>query len=245
MFLAPKTAVMFKALEGIIFPSHCPMCDEPHSLYRKGLCPSCSHQVIGLEKPQCRLCGAELPSFLPEKRCKECRRNHRSFSQGTALLKLNTFLKHLVRKAKYQKRFELWQGLLGRIQEWDLPIEKIDAVTSLPMTWRERFSRELNISESIARMLSARLQVPYVKTLQKTRHTKPQATLSKNERKNNLTGAFKKKPDVQIRGKHLLIADDILTTGTTLETAAQALLLEGAKKVSVAVLARSGHYENS
>lgn len=250
MLLPHSSRRFVAAFLGALFPSHCTLCRESLPLDQKGLCHSCEPKVEELAIPQCGLCGAELPAFSSKKRCLECLRNKRSFSQGTARFRYTRDMSRLIRRAKYGKRFELWDHLIRKAHPWqtlDLGTvdKKIDIISSIPMTKPELFRREINASELLAKQLSGALDVPYRKLLRKTRETAPQSSLNRKGRKMNLQGAFRVSKSVSVEGKTVLLVDDVFTTGSTLGEAAKTLKEAGAKKVQIAALARSGHYANS
>jgi ComF family protein len=246
MFLIEKTRRFALTVRGILFPSACVLCREPLPLEEKGFCLPCSEKIARLERPQCRLCGAEIPALKPGHLCRDCRSTKRSFSKGRAFFRYNLSLKRIIRKAKYAKRFDLWTPLFEKaMQQPGTSYDSIDCVASVPMTRLEKFSRETNSSQTLAEAFAERLNIPHLPLLRKKRNTPPQAQLSKKERQRNLKGAFEIRNKINVRGKKILLVDDILTTGSTLQEAAQTLKTEGAAQVEIAVLARSGRYADS
>ncbi len=155
-------------------------------------------------------------------------------------------MSRLVRLAKYGKRFELWDHLIRKTHPW-LPqdIGMFDMISPVPMTKRELFRREINASALLAKRLSKTLGVPYRNTLRKIRETRPQSSLGRAERKRNLRDAFRAEKDASLEGKTVLLVDDVLTTGFTLSEASRTLKKAGARRIKIAVLARSGRYANS
>jgi len=113
---------------------------------------------------------------------------------------------------------------------------QLDAVCVIPLHWRRHMQRGYNQSALIAKPLAKQLGVPYIKLLKRTRHTQQQAKLSLHERKLNVSGAFK---SAQLKGERLLLIDDVLTTGMTLDAAKHALLAAGAASVKTASVAKA------
>jgi ComF family protein len=245
MEIASRLKKFLPLIAGVFFPSGCNLCGKPLHPSQKCLCSPCSSRIQILESPQCKVCGAEIPRFQKENKCPECRRQTRFFSQGSSRLKYNQALSRLIQKVKYEKRFHLWDYLMETHQEWKPFEEEIDTVTSIPMTYTEKFKRETNLSELLAKKLAKEMTLPYCRFLKKVRNTPPQSRLSRKERLTNLTDAFQPQKKNKIQGKNILLVDDIFTTGTTLKEAAFCLKSAGAKRVLVASLARAGHYENS
>jgi predicted amidophosphoribosyltransferase len=86
--------------------------------------------------------------------------------------------------------------------------------------------------------LADRLSVPMAAALERRRHTDTQASLSPSERRSNVAGAFALRRGVEVRGKRILLVDDVLTTGATVGSAAAVLRRAGASHVAVLTLAR-------
>lgn len=109
----------------------------------------------------------------------------------------------------------------------------IDVVVPIPLHWHRRMSRGYNQAEAIAKPLAQHLGLPLVKALRRTRPTKPQARLSREQRRTNLRLAFATMPHryAKIANKRLLLVDDVFTTGATLEAAAKCLRDCGAHSV--------------
>lgn len=119
----------------------------------------------------------------------------------------------------------------------DLPPD-IDAILPVPLHWRRRWFRGFNQAVEIARPVAKHLHVPLVSSVRRRRATPFQSGLSARDRARNLRSAF------AVRGRlpheHVLIIDDVITTGTTTREIARALQRAGADKVSVLAVARSG-----
>ncbi|MEM8681869.1 MAG: phosphoribosyltransferase family protein [Pseudomonadota bacterium] len=113
----------------------------------------------------------------------------------------------------------------------------IDAVVAMPMHWRRRVERGFNQAALLAAPLARELGVPMLTGVSKTRHTRPQSSLSVRERRRNLAGAFACARSVDAR--HVLIVDDVLTSGQSAGHLTHALRAAGAQAVSVLVIARA------
>jgi ComF family protein len=117
--------------------------------------------------------------------------------------------------------------------------ERFDLVLPMPMHWRKRWERGFNQAELLARPIARRYGCALGSNLKKKRATAPQASLSAAERRKNLKGSFAVSRAEQLHGKHVLLVDDVLTTGATLQAAASALKNSGASRVTALTLARA------
>jgi ComF family protein len=115
----------------------------------------------------------------------------------------------------------------------------IDRVVPVPLHWRRRLTRGYNQAERIARPLAALLDLPFDPLLIRGRATPPQSLLSRTQRLANLRRAFRVRRSREIRGLHLLLVDDVATTGATLDAAAAALKRAGAAAVTALVAGRT------
>jgi ComF family protein len=114
-----------------------------------------------------------------------------------------------------------------------------DRVAPVPLHWRRRLARGYNQAERIARPLAARIDLSCLPALSRCRATPPQSRLGRDERLSNLRKAFRVPRPEHVRGLHILLVDDVTTTGATLEAAARALKSAGATAVTALVVART------
>ena len=142
---------------------------------------------------------------------------------------------------KYSKRSYLTEGLADAA--WDHQAEvlaRCDLVTAIPLVWTRRLKRGFNQSELIARRLAALLGRPYLATLDRTGRA-VQSRSSRSHRRRNVVGSFRlrtrKRP--LLEGADLLLVDDVVTTGSTLEAAARVLIEGGANRVTALALVRT------
>jgi ComF family protein len=133
---------------------------------------------------------------------------------------------------------------LGALLSSALPCDEVfDAIVPVPLHWRRQWQRGFNQSELLARELGRRCGRPIVRALRRLRATTPQAGLSNTSRRRNVTQAFasrravRRAPDV--RGKRILLIDDVMTTGSTATACALALKRAGAARVTLLTVARA------
>jgi ComF family protein len=145
----------------------------------------------------------------------------------------------LIHRLKYEGYFAL-AGPLSRflIEEWPAWEQPPDLILPIPLHPRRQRRRGYNQSELLARPLAREQAIDFsAAALRRTRHTVPQVGLGPAERADNVRGAFAADAAL-VRGRHVLLVDDVLTTGATMSAAAEALLATGVRTVSAYCLAR-------
>jgi ComF family protein len=117
-------------------------------------------------------------------------------------------------------------------------IGDIDVVSYIPLHWMRYMERGYNQAELLAMQVAKHLEINMLCTLRRNRSTGRQATLGKNDRQQNLRGAFKPYRNDRFEDKNILLVDDVFTTGSTLAEATRTLIKSGAASVSVLTIAR-------
>ncbi|NLM75323.1 MAG: ComF family protein [Clostridiaceae bacterium] len=118
----------------------------------------------------------------------------------------------------------------------------VDLIIPVPMHRSKKRQRGFNQAELLAERISGYLNIPLDKTsLVKVRNTKPQSSLARMQRLNNLENAFEIKNIWNIKDKNILLVDDVITTGTTIDTCGKILYESGAAKIYAMVLAIAGN----
>jgi len=114
-----------------------------------------------------------------------------------------------------------------------------DLLVPIPTHWTRRLVRGCNVPDVLAESMARRLRIPMAQDLLWCRRkTRKQGTLLPNERRTNVRGAFAVSVGYVLDGAHLLVVDDVMTTGATANEAAKVLRRAGASKASIAVVAR-------
>jgi ComF family protein len=115
-----------------------------------------------------------------------------------------------------------------------------EMIVPIPQHWWRRLCRGYNQSEALARGMGKRLRLPVVAScLRRTRRTLPQVSLTRQQRKENVRGAFAPRNLHLLQNRTILLVDDVMTTGATVHEAAKALRNGGASRVVVATLTRA------
>lgn len=172
-------------------------------------------------------------------RCPVCRLGLSQFDAAFSYGAYDGKLRELIHLFKYQSVRPL-AGPFGRLLITALPLNlAFDAVAPMPMHWFRRWRRGFNQAELLAQAVARHTGRPCLRALKRTRLASAQAGLSAAARRSNASGSFAAKPSPGLRGRHILLVDDVLTTGATARAAAGALKRAGAARVTLLTLART------
>ncbi len=222
----------------LLFPRRCPVCDRPVRFPGKEICPECEPKLIPVREPICRKCGKQL--LQPEREyCHDCIRKPHTYDRGIALYTYQSSRAALYR-CKYEGRRE-YAAFFGRaaakhlgrqIRAW-----KPDALIPIPLHPERLKKRGYNQAALAAECLGRELDIPvFSDYLTRTRNTLPQKAVEGGLRKINLKNSFKiVQNDVKL--STIVIVDDIYTTGSTIDAAAEVCRLAGVKQIYFVTLA--------
>jgi ComF family protein len=214
-----------------------------HLLFPR-LCEGCALPLMGSEAVLCLSCLQELPRtgyhLVPDNEAALRFAGRVPYRSVTALSVFTPggLLQHLLHGLKYKGKKEtgLFLGRqlgfeLRQAQEW----ASVEGIIPVPLHPRKESLRGYNQSAMIARGVGEVWGKPvWADNLQRTRHTESQTTKSREERVANVRNAFTVKNEQLLSGRHVLLLDDVLTTGATLEAAATALLRVPGLSISIA-----------
>lgn len=153
----------------------------------------------------------------------------------------NGILREVVLRLKRRSGQQLAE-LMGRFwgqQHREAVDGCLDGVIPVPLHWWRRWSRGYNQSEAVANGIAKELGLPVLHCLKRIRHTPSQAQQRHSERLLNVKGAFESTQKHLIKGKRLLLVDDVVTTGATIGEAARMVKKAGSATITVAALARA------
>jgi len=233
----------FRALKGIVYPPLCLVCDVDLDGPGENFCPTCLNEMV-VDQPACPRCATRVGPYTDTATgCPACQRAELRFDAAIRLGVYEGKLRDLCLSFKSVYNELLGPALarlLTQCQGDALWAVQADMVVAVPLHFVRRFSRGFNQAESLARCLGRELKVPHrSRILKRVRRTRPQSELKRDERRENVHGAFRASPTGDLKGATVLLVDDILTTGATCSEAARALKAAGAARVVVAVIARS------
>jgi ComF family protein len=232
-------ATLKLALNGVL-PPLCASCRSP--LADPGaLCPACWARVSFIAPPWCERLGIPFvydpgPGVLSM----EAIADPPSYGRARAAVCYDDVARDLVHRLKYGDRLDLapamgrWMARAGRelLDDADAPV---------PLHWRRLWGRRFNQAAALAKAAASDKKIPIlVMALKRRRATAQQVGLSRSARAVNVQGAFAVTPEgkAEIHGKRLVLVDDVLTSGATVDACARALLRAGASNVDVLIFAR-------
>lgn len=218
----------------LLFPKNCVGCEKEGSF----LCKNCLKKIIRIKTPYCPTCRkiTQNGQF-----CINCRPKTSLTGIMIACHYQYGPLREVIHAFKYEGIKELKEILINLIIErtlCNLPRGK-KIILPIPLHKKRNNERGYNQSELLAIGLSEKLSLDYkTDTLIRFKETKPQIELSKKERALNIKSAFRVKNKKIIRGKTIILVDDVTTTGLTLDEAGKALKSAGARSIWGMVIAQ-------
>ncbi|MGN7205141.1 ComF family protein [Pedobacter sp. SAFR-022] len=211
------------------------------------VCNGCGQPLVKSEQLICLSCRFDLPytdfHLYPDNPVAKQLWGRIPCAQATAMLyfKKGTRVQQLLHNLKYKGKPELGvllgellaETILQSSEHWE-----IDLILPVPLHKKRERTRGYNQSMCIAEGLSAGLHLPvYKNVLVKRSSTSSQTKKSRFSRFENLKSAFSIEEEEKVKGKHVLLVDDVITTGATIEACASALNFAGIASLSVAAIA--------
>jgi ComF family protein len=227
---------MLKALVDIVFPPMCLLCGERSP--EKGFCRFCGGLVEKerINSPMCVICGEPFPSAKGvDHACGRCVEEPPFFTSARSAFVFEGKVLDAVHKLKYGGDTALAGPLAALLSAVHLP-EGLSMVVPVPLHTVRLRERGFNQSLLIARELSRTHGLPLVyDRLKRARDTGQQVGLKAAERKKNVSGAFTLDGGGFFKGRKVLLVDDVITTGATLNECAKMLKKAGAEVAAITV----------
>ena len=234
-----------KAVDSLLFPPYCPVCDADTG--GPAFCRDCREELLGASGPSCPRCAMPVgPHADLADGCSECRGRSLGFDRAIALGPYQGPIRHLCLGLKRERNAWMARWLAELVAEGHLELLQTEAgaeggawVVPVPLHWSRRFARGYNQAEALAIGLARALSLKVRRPLRRVVATPKLARIGRAERAKIMRRAFRSRPDKSLRGRTVLLVDDILTSGATCGEAARALKRAGASRVVVVVVARA------
>ncbi len=233
------------ALLDLVYPPSCIVCRKAVAAHG-AICADCWREIAFIERPYCERLGTPFDQDLgqPGLISLEATANPPAFGRARAVARYDSDKARLLaHRLKYYDRLELakpigrWMARAGAELLGDA-----DILVPIPLHRLRLMARRFNQSAALAKVVSRESAVPVDNlALERVKPTAPQVGLSRAQRAANLSGAFRAAPDraSSIKGRNVVLVDDVLTTGATANAATRALLKAGAARVDLLVFARA------
>nr|WP_152982746.1 ComF family protein [Stenotrophomonas humi] len=216
-----------------LFPPRCLVCAEP-GIAGRDICGACSAALPCLEA-SCRRCALPLAVADDEHLCGVCRQRSSPLNEVRAAFIYAAPVDDLLRRFKFHQDLAAGRLLAGLMQARLADAERPPVLVPVPLHASRLRQRGYDQALELARPLSRVLEVPLWRGLRRIRATAPQSELDAAARRRNLRSAFAAHAPVPA---HVVLVDDVMTTGATLQAAALALRRAGAARVDAWVCAR-------
>ena len=232
----------FAAALALLYPPHCAACGA-ETAAGVHLCAGCGEKARRIEAPFCRVCSQPFDGAITaEFTCQNCAERTLHFDCAVAPFLSRGVVREFIHRFKYDREFSLRLPLA----EWAaegladerLRARPFDAFVPVPLHHARFREREFNQAGELARLLSRRTGVPLLNALRRIRYTSTQTVLDRHERMENLRNAFRVRHSPAVQHRHLVLVDDIFTTGSTVDECARVLRAAGAASVRVVTVAR-------
>jgi ComF family protein len=225
----------------VALPTLCVACREP--VDGEGVCAGCWSKLSFIAPPHCPRLG--IPFVYdpgPDMLSMEAIANPPAYGRARAAVRYDDVARTLVHALKYQDRTDLaptmgrWMARAGAQL-----LDGADMLIPVPLHWKRAWRRRYNQSGALARVIERQSGVKLrTDLLQRVRATEQQVGLSRAQRASNVQGAFAASAagKAELKGRRVILIDDVLTSGATLDACARALLRAKTAQVDVLVFAR-------
>lgn len=227
-----KTKTWYGHLLAVFFPERCACCGQVIA-YARGYCPRCAASLPRMEGDLCPQCGQERTA------CR-CRQHRPQFDRCALPFWYDGVMRQGILRYKKEARpyiTALFARELAETVRREYGEEAFTCVVPVPMYEAAQKERGFNPVALLARELAEQLGVPYAEPLVKILDTPAQKELPAARRRGNLIGAFDLRGGADVRQARILLVDDVITTGSTLDECAKMLKLYGAQRVCAICLA--------
>jgi ComF family protein len=225
----------------ILFPFSCLGCSVSMPVAGEALCEECLQSVALIGSPKCPACGYELrDSASGDHFCGSCLRDKPPFTTACAVAHYQEPVSTFLQSLKYGGDLSVLPALQAIVDLGpSVMLTEEDRIIPVPLHVQRLRYRGFNQAVLIAKLFFPdKKNLILVDTLQRIRHTDPQTGLDGTARRKNLRDAFTVRDKDKVRGRRIIVIDDVFTTGTTVSECSHALLAAGAKDVQVLTLAR-------
>lgn len=227
------------AAAGLLYPAVCLICAAPGPR----LCAGCEQDVQPIRAPFCERCSQPFSGSIHGTfTCAECVEREFAFECAVSCFRSRGVVRDLILRFKYQRQHHLRRALADwlahTLDDDRIRARPADALVPVPLHPRRQRERGYNQAAALCQLLARRARLPMWPALRRVRHTETQTHFERADRLENLRGAFAANPRIPLRGAHLILVDDVFTTGSTVDECARTLRAAGVASVRVVTVAR-------
>jgi len=227
-----------KSFLNLVFTETCHNCEIKLNAGESYLCSDCEKKLQPIIN-FCAKCGAEIT----EQYCNYCKENRYDFTKARSLYRFSKEIQSLIHSLKYNEFTGVAEYFALRMSEYlheYRPFSDIGLVCPIPLHRIKKRERSYNQAELLSRNLAKKLGIKHAPNLlQRVRYTETQTLLSKEKRCENVRDAFKINRKYDVKGKNVLIIDDVFTTGATVNSVSNSLKHSQIGKIYVLTIARA------
>ncbi len=235
----------FAKIINFILPPRCINCGKILN-EEDGICSECFQKINFISRPHCERCGLPFTENTKGKKiCGNCLRDKKPvFRLFRSVFMYDDFSKKMVLSLKFMDKTEnaktLGKMMFFSAKDIFKNEEKIDVIIPIPLHYKRMLKRKYNQAGLLAKTLGkhSQIAVDYSSVI-RAKNNRPQVEFSGKIRHNNVKGVFEVKHPEKIKGKRILLVDDVYTTGSTMKECAKAILKAGAKSVDFVTIART------
>jgi ComF family protein len=246
MVAFPLVPALLRRATRFFFPIQCVVCGSPLADdLIPHFCTGCWNALRPMPTARCTRCDRPFVSqaattYSPQHLCSPCVDRPPSYTRAWTLYPYTPPLQDAIRLLKYQGKVSLVSPLANLMLTALPPLDAIDLIIPVPLHHERLCQREFNQALLLAARIGQHLKISLSYTnLIRTTSTPPQTSLSRKSRLSNLRHAFAVRRPAQLVNKRILLIDDVLTTGTTVNECAKTLRRSGSADVFVLTLART------
>ncbi len=225
---------VYRQFLDIVAPPRCVICKKVATW----LCADCARGIPLFYAPLCPRCGRPESG---RQLCRVCQKTPLDVAPIRATFLFQGAVRDVVHALKYRGARDILIPLAERMAEaWRYHKMESDLLVPVPLHANREAQRGYNQSVLIAKLLGSQLGIPVAtEMLTRTRDTRSQTKLNREERKQNVHNAFAYRAGYKLNGICVTLIDDVATTGATLEACAVVLMSNGARRVNAFTLARA------
>jgi competence protein ComFC len=238
-----RTLEPLRAVASLFSPALCAICHTPVT---RGdyICQDCLDKAQRIVAPFCAKCSEPFAGAINvEFTCANCANRTLGFDAAVSAYRSRGVVRFIVLQFKYNRQLQLRHPIAEWLREAmndaRLRQRHFHLIVPVPLHPARLRERGFNQAEVLAKILSQKIDLPLSRALERVRYTTTQTAFDRVERMENLRDAFRLRKKIGVRGLHVLLVDDILTTGSTLSECARVLREAGAQSVYAVTAARA------